>query len=67
MTQEQFEELGISKELAGKAAEKSATELKDYVPKHRFDEVNEENKTLKASAKESEKALEELNKNSRYS
>ncbi len=63
MTKEQFEAIGISKEMAEKAAEQSAEELKEYVPKHRFDEVNTENKNLKAAAKENEQALEELKEN----
>lgn len=63
MTTEQFESLGISKELAQKAAEQSQEELKGYVPKHKFDEVSAENKTLKEAAKENETALEELKKN----
>jgi hypothetical protein len=62
MTKEQFIALGLTEELATKAAEASSTELKTYIPKHRFDEVNEENKTLKTTAKENETALETLKK-----
>lgn len=60
MTAEQFEELGISKELAKKAADKSKEELSGYVPKHKFEELNEENKKLKKDAEETEKTLKEL-------
>ena len=63
MTKEQFEAIGITEEMAAEAAKQSAEELKDYVPKHRFDEVNTENKNLKAAAQENEQALEELKKN----
>lgn len=62
MTKEQFTALGISEELAQKAATQSAEELKGYVPKHRFDEVNTENKTLKETIKANETALEDLKK-----
>ena len=40
MTQEQFEALGIEKNLAKKAAEASKEELKTYVPKDTYDTVN---------------------------
>jgi len=62
MTKEQFIALGLTEDQATKAAEQSANELKTYIPKHRFDEVNEENKTLKGTVKENEKALEDLKK-----
>jgi hypothetical protein len=62
MTKEQFIALGLSDDLATKAAEQSANELKTYIPKHRFDEVSEEVKTLKGTVKENESALETLKK-----
>lgn len=62
MTKEQFIALGITEDLATKAAESSAIELKTYIPKHRFDEVTEEVKTLKGTVKENETALETLKK-----
>lgn len=62
MTKEQFIALGLTDEMATKAAEASTNELKTYIPKHRFDEVNEENKTLKGTVKDNEKALEDLKK-----
>jgi len=62
MTKEQFIALGITEDLATKAATESATELKSYIPKHRFDEVSEEVKTLKGTVKENELALEGLKK-----
>lgn len=62
MTKEQFIALGLTEEQATKAAEQSANELKTYIPKHRFDEVNEENKTLKGTVEDNKKALDELKK-----
>ena len=52
MKKEEFVALGISAELAEKAASASAEELKGYVPKSRFDEVNEEKKNLQRSIQE---------------
>ncbi|MGF7050408.1 hypothetical protein J2T13_004946 [Paenibacillus sp. DS2015] len=60
MTKEQFIALGFTEEQATKAADASQEELKTYIPKHRFEEVTEENKTLKGTVKESEKQLETL-------
>ena len=40
MKKEEFVALGIGEELAEKAAEASANELKGFIPKARFDEVN---------------------------
>ena len=62
MTKEQFIALGITEDLATKAATDSATELKSYIPKHRFEEVIEENKTLKSTVKEHEDSLDTLKK-----
>ena len=62
MNKEQFIALGITEDLATKAATDSATELKSYIPKHRFEEVIEENKTLKGTVKEHEISLETLKK-----
>lgn len=64
MNKEQFIALGLTEEMATKAAEASTNELKTYIPKHRFDEVNEENKTLKGTVKDNEKALDDLKKSS---
>ncbi|AJS59861.1 phage scaffolding protein [Paenibacillus sp. IHBB 10380] len=60
MNKDQFIALGISEEQATKAANASQEELKTYIPKHRFEEVSEENKTLKGTVKENEKQLEVL-------
>ena len=62
MRKEEFVALGIAEDLAEKAATASATELKGYVPKTRFDEVNEEKKALQTAKKQAEDDLEELRK-----
>lgn len=62
MTEEQFKQLGLTEGQAKSAAAESAKELEGYIPKHRFDEVNEENKKLKNSIADNEKSLEELKK-----
>ena len=62
MKKEEFVALGISDELAEKAATASAEELKGYIPKTRFDEVNEEKKNLQTAKKKAEDDLEELKK-----
>lgn len=60
MTKEQFITLGISEELAQKAAAQSAEELKGYIAKHQYEEVCTERENLKKTVKEHETALEEL-------
>ncbi|MEK4513663.1 phage scaffolding protein [Paenibacillus sp. FSL K6-2524] len=62
MTKEEFIALGFTEEQATKAAEASLNELKTFIPKHRFDELTEENKTLKATVKENGTQLETLGK-----
>lgn len=62
MKKEEFEALGISGELAEKAAEASKKELEAFIPKARFDEVNEAKKTLEGDVKARDKQLEELKK-----
>lgn len=64
MNKEQFTALGLTEEQATKAAEASQEELKGFIPKARFDEVNEANKQLKATSKEHESQLETLKKSS---
>ena len=60
MKKEDFLKLGFTEEQATKAAVASAEELKDFIPKTRFDEVNTENKTLKADIKTRDTQLETL-------
>lgn len=62
MTKEQLTALGISEELAGKAATQSEEELKGYIAKHQYEEVCTEREKLKKTIKENEAALEELKK-----
>lgn len=62
MKKEEFVALGISADLAEKAAAASAEELKGFVPKTRFDEVNEEKKNLQTAKKKAEDDLEDLKK-----
>jgi hypothetical protein len=62
MTKEEFLALGLSEELAEKAAAASAEELKGYIPKARFDEVNTSKKKAEDDLKERDKQLEQLKK-----
>lgn len=60
MKKEDFVALGIAEDLAEKAATASADELKGYVPKNRFDEVNTEKNQLKTAKEDAENQLEQL-------
>ncbi|KSV60297.1 phage scaffolding protein [Acetivibrio ethanolgignens] len=62
MKKEDFISLGISEELAEKAAEASAKELEGFIPKSRFEEVNEAKKQLEKDVKTRDGQLEELKK-----
>ena len=62
MTKEELVKLGLSEELATKAAAASAEEFKGYVTKDRFNEVNETNKSLKTQVTDRDKQLETLKK-----
>ena len=53
---------GMTDDLATKIAEVSAEELKGYIPKTRFDEVNEAKKNAEALVKERDKQLEDVKK-----
>ena len=53
---------GMTEELATKVADQSAEELKGYIPKTRFDEVNEAKKNAEALVKERDKQLEDVKK-----
>ena len=52
----------MTDDLATKIAEVSAEELKGYIPKTRFDEVNEAKKNAEALVKERDKQLEDVKK-----
>lgn len=60
MKKEDFLKLGFSEEDAQKAADASAEELKSYIPKSRFDEVNTEKKRLETDIQERDTQIETL-------
>ncbi len=60
MKKEDFLKLGVSEELAAKCESACADELKGYIPKARFDEVNNEKKKLEADLGERDAKLEQL-------
>ena len=60
MKKEELVKLGLSEEDAEKAAKASEEELKGFVPKSRFDEVNEAKKHAEESVKERDKQIEGL-------
>lgn len=62
MTKEQFIALGLTEEQAEKAAAASADELKGFIPKTRFDEVNSAKKKAEDDLKDRDKQLEDLKK-----
>ena len=62
MTKEELVKLGLTEDLAKTVAEASATELKEFIPKSRFNEVSESNKTLKTQMADRDKQLEALKK-----
>ncbi|GAA4827969.1 phage scaffolding protein [Paenibacillus vulneris] len=62
MNKEQFLALGLTEEQATKAAAASQDELKSYIPKTRFDEVNEAKKQAEDSLRDRDKQLEDLKK-----
>jgi hypothetical protein len=62
MKKEDFLKLGLTEEQATKAAEASAEELKGFIPKSRFDEVNDTKKKLEEDIKTRDTQLEELKK-----
>jgi hypothetical protein len=62
MKKEELLKLGLDEEAATKVADASAEELKGYIPKARFDEVNTEKKKLDESLKERDTQLETLKK-----
>jgi len=60
MKKEDLIKLGLSEEMAQKVAEASAEELKGFIPKARFDEVNNEKKKLEGLLSERDAQLETL-------
>lgn len=62
MKKDEIVALGVNEELAQKIADASAEELKGFIPKVRFDEINEAKKTAEALVKERDGQLEALKK-----
>lgn len=62
MNKDQFVALGLSEDLATKAAAASADELKGFIPKARFDEVNEAKKQAEQDRDKVSGQLEEVKK-----
>lgn len=60
MKKEEFVKLGIDEETAKKCEAASMEELKGFIPKARFDEVNNEKKKLETDVKERDTQLETL-------
>lgn len=62
MKKEDFIKLGLTEEQAEKAAKASTEELKGFIPKTRFDEVNEVKKQLETDIKTRDDQIENLKK-----
>jgi len=62
VNKEQFIALGLTEEVAEKAAAASGDELKGFIPKARFDELNTSKKQAEDTLKERDNQLEELKK-----
>ena len=60
MKKEEFLKLGIDEEVAKKCEAASVEELKGYIPKARFDEVNNEKKKLELDVRDRDGQLEIL-------
>lgn len=60
MRKEEFVALGIDENLAEKAAEESKKELAGFIPKNRFDELNESKKQLETTVNDYKSQLETL-------
>lgn len=62
MTKEQLMAMGLTEEQADKVLSAVNEDMKNYIPKHRFDEVNDANKELKKQLTERDQQLEDLKK-----
>lgn len=60
MKKEEFIKLGLDEETAKKCEAASTEELKGYIPKARFDEVNNEKKKLELDVRDRDTQLETL-------
>lgn len=62
MTKEQLVAMGLTEEQADKVLSAANEEMKNYIPKTRFDEINNANKELKQQLTDRDQQLEELKK-----
>lgn len=62
MNKQQFLDLGLTEDQAAKAETESKKELETYVPKTRFDEVNNTKKQLETDVKDRDTQLENIKK-----
>lgn len=62
MKKEDFMKLGLDEETSKKCETASLEELKSYIPKTRFDEINNEKKKLELDVKDRDKQLDDLKK-----
>ena len=60
MKKEEFVKLGVDEELAKKCESASQEELKAFIPKARFDELNNEKKKLELDVRDRDSQLETL-------
>lgn len=60
MKKDEFVKLGVDEELAAKLETASQEELKGFIPKARFDEVNNEKKKLELDVRDRDSQLETL-------
>lgn len=62
MKKEDFMKLGLDEETSKKCETASLEELKSYIPKTRFDEINDQKKKLELDVKDRDKQLDDLKK-----
>lgn len=62
MKKDDFLKLGLDDEIAKKCEAASPEELKEYIPKSRFDEVNSAKKKFESDVKDRDKQLEDFKK-----
>lgn len=65
MNKEELLKLGLTEEQTNKVLEANTEQLKGFIPKHRFDEVNNDNKNLKSQLTDRDNQLSELKKNNK--
>ncbi|MDR1774560.1 MAG: phage scaffolding protein [Clostridioides sp.] len=63
---EDIKYLGLTDEQISKIISVSTDELKGYIPKSRFDEVNKMKKQLETDSSDRDKQLEELKNSKKY-